>query len=430
MMDRDKIIRANTLKNYIFKILLMLVNFAAVPITINYLGVERYGLWSIILSIISWMNISDFGIGNGLRNRIAESMANKRFDKVKEYISTAYYTLSIIAMIILTVSFLIIKILSNLYKFNNELNISLYIMVIGFSLNFILGISRYVAYGNQKSSLVGLTQLIASVLSILGIILIKKNFIGSIILLSFIYNVSLMASNLFLTFVVYKNQKVILPSLKLASRDSIKDISNLGFRFFIIQLCGIVLFSTDNLIISTFINLESVTTYNIITKVFNSISTLFSIVLIAVWSGVTHAYAKNEIQWIRSAIDKLHRMLLGLILVVSIIGVSFNTIVDVWIRQNIAFSYDLIIVFGLYTVLLGWNGIYVNIINGIGDINLQLITSVIGAVINIPLSIFLAVQMNMGIVGVKLATLLCVMISSIALPIQVNKILRYKKTIV
>jgi len=423
-MDRDKIIKTNTFKNYIFKLSLMLVNFIAVPITINYLGVEKYGLWSIILSVISWMNISDFGIGNGLRNRIAEGMANKKFNKVKEYISSAYYSLSIISIIILVLSSLIISILSNVYKFNSELKISLYIMVIGFSINFILGISRYVAYGNQKSSLVGFTQLIASILSVLGIIAIRNNFIGNIILLSFVYNVSLIASNLYLTFVVFSNHKVILPSYKLASRDSIKDISNLGIKFFIIQLCGIVLFSTDNLIISTFINLESVTTYNIISKVFNSISTLFSIVLIAVWSGVTHAYAENEIQWIRSAILKLQKMLLGLVLIVGVIGLFFNRIVDMWIQQHILFSYELIVIFSLYTVLLGWNGIYVNVINGIGNINLQLITSIIGAIINIPLSIFLAVQMNMGMVGVKLATLICIMISSVVLPIQVNRILK------
>ncbi len=38
-----------------------------VPLTIGYLGSERYGLWITISSVVAMINFADLGIGNGPR---------------------------------------------------------------------------------------------------------------------------------------------------------------------------------------------------------------------------------------------------------------------------------------------------------------------------------------------------------------------------
>ncbi len=65
----------------IVKIISALINLITVPLTLHYLGSERYGLWMSISSILSLMSFADLGLGNGLLNAISE--ANGKNDQTK-----------------------------------------------------------------------------------------------------------------------------------------------------------------------------------------------------------------------------------------------------------------------------------------------------------------------------------------------------------
>src|SRR5690349_17928309 len=51
----------------------MLTMLVSIPLTLNYLGVERYGLWIVISSLITILGFADLGLGNGLLNAIADA---------------------------------------------------------------------------------------------------------------------------------------------------------------------------------------------------------------------------------------------------------------------------------------------------------------------------------------------------------------------
>ena len=52
--------------------------FLSVPLTVHYLGAERYGVWLTISSLITWMSMTDFGLaGNALVNVLAKPTAGK-----------------------------------------------------------------------------------------------------------------------------------------------------------------------------------------------------------------------------------------------------------------------------------------------------------------------------------------------------------------
>src|SRR5512133_170880 len=40
----------------------------SVPLTLTYLGAERYGMWMTISSLVAVLNFADLGMGNGLMN--------------------------------------------------------------------------------------------------------------------------------------------------------------------------------------------------------------------------------------------------------------------------------------------------------------------------------------------------------------------------
>ena len=79
---------SNMIASGVCKPLSMIISYIYVPIALDYLGVEKYGIWSTILTILSWISYLDIGIGNGLRNRLTESI-NKKDGQEKKLISSA-----------------------------------------------------------------------------------------------------------------------------------------------------------------------------------------------------------------------------------------------------------------------------------------------------------------------------------------------------
>ena len=70
----------------------------SVPLTLHYLGPERYGMWMTMSSFIAMLSFADLGMGNGLLNAVAE--ANGRDDRaaIRGLVSSAYAALTAVAV--------------------------------------------------------------------------------------------------------------------------------------------------------------------------------------------------------------------------------------------------------------------------------------------------------------------------------------------
>jgi O-antigen/teichoic acid export membrane protein len=76
--------------SFIYKGLSVACALLSIPLMIRYLGQEEFGVWSTLLSILTWVTFFDLGLGNGLRNKLAESLAKHKINQGKEFISSAY----------------------------------------------------------------------------------------------------------------------------------------------------------------------------------------------------------------------------------------------------------------------------------------------------------------------------------------------------
>src|SRR5882672_8763280 len=80
--------------SYIAKGLTLLVGFVSVPLTIHYLGAERYGVWLTISSLLLWIALTDFGLaGNALVNVLSEAVGNDDRESARHYAASAFWAL-------------------------------------------------------------------------------------------------------------------------------------------------------------------------------------------------------------------------------------------------------------------------------------------------------------------------------------------------
>lgn len=411
----------NVILNYCFKGLSVLLGLLSTKLILGYLGVTLYGLWVTITSVISWLSSGDLGIGNGLRNELAKAYGRGDKNRQDLLIFSAFRSMSKVAGLLFLLSALLFEVFFRTGVLPIEIRLAIYITSAFFCLNLLLGISQSVAYAYQKSWLTTFVTCLIQVLTITSVMILSGNGIKpNLNLFSVINGLCTTVPNIFLIcFLNTKGIKVVHFEKRIFDSSISKSIMNVGIQFFGIQICGVILYSTDNLIINRVLSSDLVTKYELINKIYNTGNSLFSILLISLWSAVTYQIAQKNVSWVKRKIKQLLLLWAIYSIGVVIVSVNFNWIIRIWLgNEAIYYEKNLVILFGLYSSMTAFSAIFVNVLNGIGTIKLQFVLAVIAAVINIPLSIIFATNLHMGIFGVKFATFLSAMITAIVMPIQ------------
>lgn len=412
----------NILFNFIFKSFGIGLSFISIPIMLKYLDRNNYGFWILILSITNWIYTFDIGIGNGLKNRLAESLGQKNDVEAKEYIATSYFFVTIISVVFLIISRIglnniDLSILFNIKFLDNKgVNKIIFINIVFVCANFILGLCNNIFLGSQKSYLSSINSVLSQILNVIFLLIlfhIKKN---SIILLSYSYGVGILLSHISLSIFYFYKNKSLLFNIKSVALNKVKKIFGIGIKIFCVQISSLIIFSTDNFIIAKYTGLENVATYTIVNKYFGIPILAMSLISTPIWPAITKAYYEGKKEWIKNILMKLKKIF-GLILLVTIIMiVSGKSIIKIWTLNKIVPSLPLIIVCGASTVLVCFSNIYSTIIFGIGVKWNIVLLSLFQAVINVVVSLVSIEYFNLGVVGVVLGTCFSMLTNLFILP--------------
>lgn len=416
----------NMLLSGLFRPISMIVNLIYIPIVLRYLGVEKYGVWSTVLSILSWIGYLDIGIGNGLRNKLTASIAKKDIALSKRYISSTYAI-----TVFIMVSFTIVAwILSGYVSWENVLGVEAFgenlVLIIRLSIaltafNFVLSICRNVLFALQKASVVSVLEPITQVLNLGGVLFLSSVSSSNLLLIACIYGSAMIITNLVASLALYSKHKELRPTVYDVSLKTGGYLVNLGVQFFIIQLCALVLFTTDNLIISNLYGAIDVTPYSAVNRLFNAIAMMFTALLAPIWSSVTKAKVENNYEWMRMLIRKLWMLMVPFFAGAFVLGFVFEPVAIMWLGQALNFSPGLIILGVMYGLLTIWCNTYSYIANGLELMRPSIVVAVVQAVMNIPLSLFFAEALGWKSAGVLAGTVASMMVAAIAMPIYVHK---------
>jgi len=427
---RTKMILKSTLVSFISRGLAMVIAIITLPIVYNYLDKYQYGVYATLTSIIVWIDLFDFGIAQGLRNRLTEAYTHGKIELSRIYISTSYFILTLISISFIIIYLLLFKVLNwsiilNAKEINlKELNLLALIVFSSFSIRFTASIINKIFFALQKSYWVDISGLIGKIVYLFAILYLKYSSQISLLSVGAVQSsisalTPIIASLVFFIFSKYK----LVPKIKFIDVIYIPDILSLGFKFFFIQLSLLVINSSNNILISQFVNPSSVAYYSLAFSLFSYFTLAYSILITPLWSAYTEAWQLGRIEWIKNTLKKIRQlfllMLIGAVLVVIISPFFFK----IWIGAKADVPLLMTFCVAIMVLLDMWIRIYDFFINGVGKIRLQTIITVCMAIINIPLAYLLAVVLNLGAIGVVLASIAAYTISAIFSPIQAYRIL-------
>jgi len=428
------LIRDNELSQTIVKNVLMsfgirggsiFVGLLLVPLTLNYVTPAEYGIWLTISSIVSWLSFFDIGLGNGLRNKLSEANAKKKYGDAKKYISTTYAAISVIAFFLLLIFYLIYKKINwqnilNIEDINNETLQLLFLMVVGsFCVQLIVRIINSILTALHHSALSGFITFLGQVGVLIGIFILKYFAEPNLFYLFIVLTIIPILVLLIATVLIFRKKlQYLKPEFKFIRIKHLKSIFNIGGAFFIVQIGALVLFQTDNFIISNVLGPEAVTEFNIAFKLFSLTTMVTFIILTPYWSAYSDAWARQDFDWMRKNILIIRKIWILLSVITVILYFAAPFLYNIWIGDTIKISSKVSFAMMIYSIVISFQASHNYIINGLGKIKLQMYLMLISAVLNIPLAFYLGGIY--GIPGVIYSNVLFMLILGITFYFQLN----------
>lgn len=389
------------------KVISLLCSLLIIPLTIDYLNTSKFGIWMAITSILYLFSFCDIGLGNGLRNYMADALAKGDMQRARAYFSTAVFILSLIALGIGIASIPLVYLLDLNTLFNttcvDATTLANVLMIaIAFSLlQFVAKNVGMVYIALQKYAINDLIILLGTVSSVVAVYVLTKTTTSN---LTYIVTAFTAFPALFfiLAAIPLINQYPQLkPSLKAIDTTAVREIVKKGLGFFLIQITScLVVFGSANMFISHYCGPEQVTTYNIAFKLFNILIIFYTITISPLWSAYTEAAAKDDYEWIKRSF-KRSLIMWGLTTLAGAVLLALSQwVISLWIGDSVEVKTGMLaVVFG-YVSVFNLNNCTTYLINGLNKIRVQIITSFIGTLVYV--ACILYIKGDYGAIGIAL----------------------------
>ncbi len=421
--------KKSIIKMFVNKGLSIVLSMMYVPLFLDCMDKTRYGIWIAIMGLVNWIGFMDIGIGQGLRNLLAVSLAKNDMPTAKKLVSTAYVSVGTIFGVLMAI-FLIIYKWVDWYKIVNapvdmatEINILILVVVCIMCVNFILGVIKSVFFAFQEPQKTSDMSLVTQALSLL--IVYVFTLVGNVkTLLPIGITLTITPCLVYLAYSVFffaRKYRDITPSFKYFDKKYVKKILLLGGGFFFIQISNLICFQSNDLLISNIISPDVVAEYHVVHKYVSLLMFAFTIIITPFWSATTEAYVKKDIAWIKNSEKNLIKIWFLFLIAGAAMVLCSPVFFKIWLRNRLTIDYSVVILLTIYLLMQMLSNIYLSFINGIGKIRLQLYVCIALPFLYIPVAIYLGGIY--GIAGFIMAGIIIMLINTTIYKIQYHKII-------
>jgi O-antigen/teichoic acid export membrane protein len=422
--------KKNIMASFLIKGCSIAISLILVPLALNYVNPSQYGIWLTLSSMVAWMAFFDIGFTQGLRNKFAEAKAKGDLQLARIYVSTTYYYIGII-FIIIWVILLVANHFVNWAELLNlpaeqerEVSMLAIIILSYFSFQFVFRIINTILIADQKPAKASFLDMLGQLISLVIIFLLTRLTKGSLIFLGLAYSIAPVLVLIIANILFFKTQyRVFAPTIKLAKREYAKDIMTLGIKFFVLQIANVVQYQTASFLIAHYFDTTQVTSYNIAYKYFSVLQMVFMIAISPLWSGTTDAYNSGDIEWIKKVVRKYLIFLVPFILGGAIMLIFAKQIYDLWLGKDVVeISFYISLLCYLYFSTGMFASIFVAVLNGIGALKIQFYSSIITSIMYLIIVLLLIRKFNFGVEAVLIASIISNVYGYILAPTQYYKV--------
>jgi O-antigen/teichoic acid export membrane protein len=430
--ERSLRAKKNIIVSFICKGLSIIISFLIVPLTLSYVGKVEYGIWMTISAIIQWFVFFDIGLGNGLRNKLAEALALNDNETARIYISSVFALIIGIAVLMFAGFLTVAKFISWDAVLNTKIvsNKELYSVVVMvfffFCVSFVLGLISSILQSMQRYALNDILGLTAQLVGLVAIYILVKTTKGSLFYLCLVYGgktaVVMTIASVFLFLGVLKKYR---PGIKYVHFAKAMPLLNLGIKFFFIQILYLIVTQTSVILVVQFFGPEDVTTFNLAVRYISITSMGYMIILTPFLSAFTEAYTKRDYNWIKTTINRINLIWALTAFFTLIMIFIYRNFFELWVGNRVTVPLSLVIALAISSIINTWSATFSLFLNGIGKIQLQLYLLGFQALLFFPLS-YVFFKSGFGLVSIVATQIIFYLTSALFMTIQYKKIINQK----
>lgn len=394
----------------------------SVPLTLGYLGHERYGMWMTMISIIAMLGFADLGVSNGLLNAVAEADGKNDREAACRYVSSGIFVLTAIGILILAIFTLAFPFVNwpRVFNVTSELAVreagpTIAVFMAYLAVSIPLSVVDRVQLGYQSGFANSLWGASGNLLGLAGVLLAIHLRLGLPWLVLAMAGAPILAS-LANAIVLFRIQRPWLrPSLAALSGSAVIRLLKLGALFFTLQVSMTIAYASDNVIAAWLLGPAAVTEYAVPARMFSIVPLLLSLALNPLWPAYRESFTRGDLSWVRKTFFQSLFWSLITSVPLSFILVIFGIpIIHYWVGPTITPSLPLLLGLGTWSILASGGGALAMFLNGAGVIRFQVLCALLLLSTVICLKIFMTYALGIsGIIwSTVIAQITCVTVPS------------------
>jgi O-antigen/teichoic acid export membrane protein len=372
-------------------------SFITVPLTLHYLGPERYGLWATLSSVIAMASFADFGLGNGLLNALSGAHGRDDRDEAAREVSTAFLLLLAVAATLGAAFLLAYPHIhwAGVYNVTSpearaEAGPATAALVACFLANLPVGVVARVRQGYQEGYRTSLFDAAGNILGLLLVLLAIKSRLPLVWLVLAMAGAPVIASLVHAAVLFGRDRPWLRVAPDRFDRRSATRLLQHGGLFFVLQFAASFVYAPDNLIIAQTLGPTSVAHYSVAAKLFTVSVLLSDVALTPLWPAYGEAMARGDLEWVRRTLARSVQVAaLASILFASLLFVGGNEVLTRWVGPGFSASPALRLGLGSWTIVTTIGMAVAMYLNAANHIRVQAIC----AIAWVPASLVLKVWM-------------------------------------
>lgn len=298
-----------------------------IPVTLPALGNAQFGVWMTVVAVTGMIAWADLGLGSGLLTKLSGSIASDDKSKSRQYVSSAYGVVGLIAIVLLLFLWVFGRSLnwSDMLgaspgpSSENASSISIICLSL-YAANIPVSLIHRVQFAAQMVTRSNLWQGAGGVASLLLAIGAVQTGQSDLTIVAAASSGPLLMNILNTIDIFTRVLPHLRPSPRFFQAQRARTLVALGLKFFILSIVTSVALSSDNLIVAHSLGANSVTELAVPARVLGAMGLLITLVNLPLWPANAEAIARGDTAWVQRT---TRRMMIGSALVVGISGGIF-----------------------------------------------------------------------------------------------------------
>lgn len=421
--DISKKIIRNTTYNVVGRFWGFLVTLFLTPYIIHHIGIERFGVLSIIGIITAYFSMLDFGLSTSYIKYIAEYYAKKEYGKINQLVGTGFVFYFIFASAVIVLAFFfmeqILVFLNIPFGLYDEVTFAFRIGIILFGFANVMSVFGALQDGLQRMDISNKVSIFVSVINIAGVVFFLEKGYGlrGLMVNNAIIFIVISIINVIVAFKIFP--KLLFNPL-LFDKGMFKKLFSFGYKLQASKIADVVLFQTDRFLIAYFLNIGLVGVYQLGTTVIQYARQVPLLLISALLPAASEMDARREEGKIQALYIRGSKYLvLASLPIIFFTIITADIIMRVWMGPGYEKAAWVIQLLGIGYLFNLNTGVGVTIYLGKGKPGLQMKAAILVTVINVILSVFLAIKI--GFIGVAIATTTSFIVGTIYFFVMVHR---------